>query len=189
MFSRRLVTIAIIVQTLIFATLFMMISSTQQIFDLYFGKSATFPLWFGFIAIVAGTASVANAQLVGRLGMRFLIRNTLNVVAAGSAIMLILLVFGLWPEWAEFPAYVVFSIAIFGTMGLTIGNLNALAMEPLGHIAGMAASVIGAVATVLSVVIAAPVGLAFDGTPVPLATGIFLAFAVARLAMLWLPND
>ncbi|ALG90280.1 MULTISPECIES: MFS transporter [Actibacterium] len=188
-FSRRLVTIAIIVQTLIFATLFMMISSTQQIFDLYFGKSATFPLWFGFIAIVAGTASVANAQLVGRLGMRFLIRNTLNMVAAGSAIMLIFLVFGLWPDWAEFPAYVVFSIAVFGTMGLTIGNLNALAMEPLGHIAGMAASVIGAVATVLSVVIAAPVGLAFDGTPVPLATGIFLAFAIARLAMLWLPND
>ena len=56
--------------------------------------------------------------------------------------------------------------------GLVLGNLNAIALEPMGHIAGMAASVSGAVATVLAVMIAAPLGLAFDGTPLPLALGI-----------------
>jgi MFS transporter, DHA1 family, multidrug resistance protein len=56
--------------------------------------------------------------------------------------------------------------------GLTIGNLNALGLEPVGHIAGMAASVIGAVATVASVLLAAPVGFMFDGTAYPLMAGV-----------------
>ena len=38
--------------------------------------------------------------------------------------------------------------------GLTLGNLNALAMEPVGHIAGIAASVIGALSTVLAACLA-----------------------------------
>ncbi len=57
-------------------------------------------------------------------------------------------------------------------MGLTLGNLNALAMEPLGHIAGMAASVTSAIATVASVLLAVPVGLLFNGTALPLLIGV-----------------
>ena len=52
--------------------------------------------------------------------------------------------------------------------GVTMGNLNAIAMEPMGHIAGMAASVIGSIATVLAAAIAAPIGLLFDGSITPL---------------------
>jgi DHA1 family bicyclomycin/chloramphenicol resistance-like MFS transporter len=52
----------------------------------------------------------------------------------------------------------------------------------MGHIAGMAASVIGSVATVVGVTLAIPVGLLFDGTPIPLAIAIFLESAIA----LWL---
>ena len=66
---------------------------------------------------------------------------------------------------------------IRASTGLVIGNLNAMAMEPVGHIAGMAASVMGALATVVAVVLAVPVGLAFDGTPLPLMAGI-AAFSV-----------
>ncbi len=69
--------------------------------------------------------------------------------------------------------------------GLTIGNLNAQGLEPVGHIAGMAASVIGAISTVLSVVLAAPVGLAFNGTALPLMLGVAtfaaLGFALMRV--------
>ena len=57
-------------------------------------------------------------------------------------------------------------------MGLTMGNLNALAMEPVGHIAGLAASVISSLATVGSVILAIPIGLAFDGTSTPLILGV-----------------
>ncbi len=188
-FTHRRVVIAIVVQTLIFSTLFMVLSSTQQIFDQYFGKGDSFPIWFGLIAVLAGTASVANARLVGRLGMRFLVRVTLGVQLIISSAMLASFGLGLFPTWAAFPAYVAWSVTLFGMMGLTIGNLNALAMQPLGHIAGMAASVIGATSTILAVILAAPVGLAFDGTPVPLAIGAVLAIGSARLLFVMMPDE
>jgi DHA1 family bicyclomycin/chloramphenicol resistance-like MFS transporter len=62
-----------------------------------------------------------------------------------------------------------------------MGNLNALAMEPVGHIAGLAASVISSLATVGSVALAIPVGLAFDGTSTPLLAGTALLVALALL--------
>lgn len=180
--------IATLVQTLIFSVLFMNLSSVQQVFDIHFGRGATFPFWFAFIAIVAGSASFTNAMLVGRLGMRYLIRTTIQGQMILSGAMAAMFWAGLWPAWAEFPAYVLWSITLFGMLGLTIGNLNALAMEPLGHIAGMAASIIGALATVGSVILAVPVGQAFDGTPRPLATGAFLAVAGAVLLLRRLPE-
>ena len=63
--------------------------------------------------------------------------------------------------------------------GVTLGNLNAIAMEPMGHIAGMAASVIGSISTVLAAAIAAPVGLLFDGSIAPLTTGILTMCVLA----------
>jgi len=187
-FADPVARIATFVQTLIFSVLFMFLTSTQQVFDIHFGRAAGFPLWFALIAIIAGGASFMNAMLVGKLGMRFLIRTTLTAQTLISGGMALMFWAGLWPGWAEFPAYIFWSITIFGMLGLTIGNLNALAMEPLGHIAGMAASIIGALATILSALIASPVGQAFDGTPRPLATGAFLAVAAARLMMARLPE-
>ena len=71
-------------------------------------------------------------------------------------------------------------------MGLSMGNLNALAMEPMGHIAGLAASVITSIATVGSVLLAIPVGQLFDGTPVPLLAGVALFIGAALVILrLW----
>jgi DHA1 family bicyclomycin/chloramphenicol resistance-like MFS transporter len=69
-----------------------------------------------------------------------------------------------------------------------LGNLNALAMEPLGHIAGMAASFISGTATLFGTLVCIPVGLMFAGTPVPLATASVVFCAIATLMMLWLRN-
>ena len=63
--------------------------------------------------------------------------------------------------------------------GLTFGNLNALALEPMGHIAGLASSVVGAISTVASVLIAAPIGLLFDGTARPLMVGVLVCTLIA----------
>lgn len=188
-FSYRLVSVAIFVQTLILSCLFMLLNSTQQMFDIYFGRADTFHLWFALIALLSGTASLLNARLVGRLGMRVLVRITMNVQICVSGTMLALFAFGLLPGWAEFPAYIFWSVTVFGMLGLTIGNLNALAMVPLGHIAGLGASVIGATATVLSLVVAVPVGLAFDGTPIPLGIGLLSAIVLARVLFLLMPRE
>jgi DHA1 family bicyclomycin/chloramphenicol resistance-like MFS transporter len=64
--------------------------------------------------------------------------------------------------------------------------LNAIAMEPMGHIAGMAASVMGALSTVAAAVIAAPIGLLFDGTIIPMVGGVLATAGLAFIVMLWM---
>ncbi|HMO71449.1 MAG TPA: multidrug effflux MFS transporter [Paracoccaceae bacterium] len=174
---------AILVQALCFGALFGTLSSTQQIFDTTFGRGAEFPWWFALIALVAGSASLLNASLVVRLGMRRMVIVTLAVQAAVSAAMAGMMVAGAWPPALAFPAYVVWTTSVFFMAGLTLGNLNAIALEPMGHVAGMAASVTGALATVAGVALAAPLGLAFDGTPVPLALGIAVLTALGAVLM------
>ena len=173
---------AIMVQTLVFGLLFATITSVQQVYDLTFGRAESFPLWFGIVALLAGSASFLNARLVVRLGMLWLLRRALAAHLALSLFLLAAWPTGLLPEGARFAAFLVWQVASFALAGLTIGNLNAIAMQPMGHIAGMAASVISAVSTILAVAIAAPIGLAFDGTPVPLLVGTGLCAALA----LWL---
>jgi DHA1 family bicyclomycin/chloramphenicol resistance-like MFS transporter len=186
--TNRVVVIAIAVQTLCFACLFGTISSTQQIFDISFGRAASFPLWFAVIALMSGTASIINASLVVRVGMRAMINWTLRIQILLSLAYLALLTLAALPETELFACHVIWTISVFMLAGLTLGNLNALALEPLGHIAGMAASVSGSLATVLAVAIAAPLGLAFDGTPVPLVAGICVLVGLGAGLMLLMPR-
>lgn len=186
--THRLVVMVIVVMTLAFASLFGVISSTQQVFDQRFGLAETFPRWFALIALVSGLASVLNARLVVRLGMRWMVTATLAFQVVNSGIMVAIFATGLVPEALAFWAYLYWTITVFFMAGLTIGNLNALALEPMGHIAGTAASLVTAMATVLSVAVAAPIGLAFDGTPVPLMGGVFVCVALALPIMLRLPR-
>jgi len=176
------VRIAIAVQTLCLTTLFTSISTIQQLFEVTFDRADEFPLWFFMMAICAGTGSLLNASLVMRLGMRRMISATLGLQIGFTALVLALFLIGL-PEGLRFPVYLVWQTTIFFQAALTLGNINALAMEPLGHVAGMAASVVGALATVGSVILTVPVGLAFDGTPLPLFTGVLVAVSVARFLM------
>ena len=170
---------ATLVQALIFAMMFSALSSVQQIFDLTYGRGDSFPAWFMLVAIAAATSNVLNAWLVRRTGMRLLIRSVLMVQIGFSALMMLLLSTGALPPDVEFGLFVLWIISIFYQLGLSVGNLNALALEPLGHIAGLAASVVAAAATLGSVALAIPVGLAFDGTAVPMAVGVFVMACLA----------
>ncbi len=174
---------AILIQSLIFGALFAMLSSTQPIFDITFGQGDNFPYWFGGISMVTASANVLNARLVMRLGMRRMVHRALIGGLTITGLVLALFAARLLEGAPALAAYVLWQASLFFMIGLTLGNVGAIAMEPMGHIAGMAASVIGAVSTVAAVLIAAPLGLAFDGTPVPLATGIFICLAGALLLM------
>lgn len=181
--SHRTIVITIVVQTLIFGALFATLSSAQPVIDVHFGRAATFPWWFALVALCAGIASPINAFLVGRLGMRYMITATLIGQIIMSTSLLILMMSGTLPDSLAFPAFILWMIGVFAMAGLTLGNLNALALEPVGHIAGMAASVTGSISTVLSVLLAAPLGLAFDGTPLPLIIGVVVFSSIAYLLM------
>ncbi|MDE0968921.1 MAG: multidrug effflux MFS transporter [Octadecabacter sp.] len=173
--------LATFVQTLSMGMLFSVLSSTQQVFDQTYGQGDTFHLWFGGIAIFAASASIINARLVGRLGMRPIIKTMMlaQIFMSSGIIFVVMLEL---PNHIELLFYAIWTISVFFQAGLTLGNLNALAMEPMGHIAGSAASVVTATATVGAAIIAIPVGLSFDGTPLPLTISIFFAACLA----LWL---
>jgi len=180
--AHRVVRLSIAVQTLCFTTLFASISSIQQVFSETFGRAAQFPWWFCMIALIAGSGSFINAALVMRLGMRRLVGFALSVQIVLSAVALALLQTGL-PAGVGFAVFVIWQTGVFLQASLTLGNLNALAMQPLGHIAGMAASVTAGLATVGSVLLTVPVGLAFDGTPLPLLVAVLACVAAGRLLM------
>jgi len=186
--SLRVVRLSIGMQAMLFAALFGTLSQIQSLFDLTFGRGDSFPLWFAGIAIVSGSASFANAQLVVRLGMRRLLRLALIVQVGASTLMALLMMGGLMPEALMFGAFLLWVTGVFFMVGFTLGNINAIAMEPLGHVAGMAASAISALATVAGVALAMPLGLAFDGTAGPLSLGVALLCAVALVLQLRLPE-
>lgn len=186
--GHRVIVTSILVQTLVFGALFGTLSSTQPIFDQTFGRAESFPLWFALIAVLAGSASFVNASLVVRLGMRWLITQTLAAQIVLSGGMALMTGLDLWPTALIFPTYIVWMVSVFAMAGLTLGNLNALALEPVGHIAGMAASVVGALSTVLGVALAAPLGLAFDGTILPLVIGVLVCAAAGFGLMKTLPS-
>ncbi|SFA77129.1 MFS transporter, DHA1 family, bicyclomycin/chloramphenicol resistance protein [Poseidonocella pacifica] len=182
------VRLSIVVQSLAFAMLFTMISSTQQIFDEVFGRGTTFHFWFGGIALCAGSAGFINSQLVVKLGMRKIIKVMFGIEMMISAAMLLIAMSGV-PQEVLFPAYVIWVTSVFFQTGMCVGNLNALAMEPMGHIAGIAASIIAAISTIAAAIIAIPIGLSYNGTIVPIAFGIFLCAALARLVSGFIRRD
>jgi MFS transporter, DHA1 family, multidrug resistance protein len=175
----RIAVISTLCQTLGTACLLAALASQQAIFDQVFGRAGTFALWFGFIALCAASGSLINSRIVMRLGMRRVILVSYLAQVGFTLVILPPLAAGLLPTAIAFPAHVLWSIGVFAMMGLTQGNLSALAMEDLGHVAGLASSMMTAVSTVFAVVLAVPVGLAFNGTPVPLMIGVGLFSAAA----------
>lgn len=178
MFAHRTARLSIFVQTLTFGMLFTVLSTTQQVFDETFGQGDYFHLWFALIAIVAATGSLLNARLVGALGMRAMVKGMYTGQIALTALMIIVASFDA-PYVFAFGSYLVWVIGNFFQVGLTIGNLNALAMEEMGHIAGLAASVIAAVSSVGAVFLAAPAALAYNGTPLPMGIAILVMSCAA----------
>ncbi|MEQ6247978.1 MFS transporter [Sulfitobacter sp. HNIBRBA3233] len=168
MFANRGVRLSILVQTLTMSFLFLTLMLVQPIYDLEYGRASEFPFWFFIVALIAGSASLLNALLVVRFGMVRLV-----TIALGAQVLISASFFALdlgnGPQGFYF--FVFWQTCAFFQAGLTLGNLNALAMEPMGHIAGMAASVIGAVSTVGASMISALIALLIG----PVESGLFLA--------------
>jgi DHA1 family bicyclomycin/chloramphenicol resistance-like MFS transporter len=86
------------------------------------------------------------------------------------------------PPFWPFMAYM---MLCFFCNGLLFSNYNALAMEPMGHIAGVAAAVTGAVSTLVALVTGTLIGRAYDGTVIPLIAGFALLGLAALLITEW----
>ncbi|MBT8154404.1 multidrug effflux MFS transporter [Epibacterium ulvae] len=182
LFTHPVARTSILIQALAMGMLFSMLTSIQQIYGEIFDRAATFPYWFALVALVSGLGSILNAKLVPRFGMRAIVVFGLWGQCAFSFVMLALSL-SLPSDQIPFAFFVIWQCSIFLMIAAAMGNLNAMAMEPVGHIAGLAASVIAAISTVLGVLFATPVGQMFDGTLRPMATGVFMMACIAALIM------
>lgn len=165
---------------LIFGCLFGFLNSAQQIYQGIYGLGALFPLAFSASAIFIAVASFTNSRIVERLGMRRLSHLALAAFAGLAGILCVIaLIDG---GHVPFAVFFVLSLLMFSLFGFIGTNFNALAMEPLGSVAGTGASVLGCVQTFLGGLFGATVGYAFDGTVLPLSVG-FLVLSLSSLAI------
>ena len=135
------------------------------------------------MALLSGSGTVLNARYVVRLGMRRIVVAAYWMQVVVSGVMVVLVFGGLLPEALRFPAFFSWAVSVFFMAGVTFGNLNAMALQRKGHVAGMAASVVGAVSTLGAVLIAAPVGQLYDGTVRPILLATLVCSAAAALLM------
>jgi DHA1 family bicyclomycin/chloramphenicol resistance-like MFS transporter len=173
-FSLGMVRISMLTMVFAYAMLFLSILMVQQIFDQFYGRADSFPRWFALVAGLSASASFLNSMIVMRLGMRRLISAALRIQIFWSLGMLVLYAQGLMAGNLGFALFIFWIFGLFFQAGMTLGNLTALAMEPLGHIAGTAASVTSAVATLGSILLASMAGQFFDGTPLVMLIAIFV---------------
>lgn len=172
-----------LVMTLGFGQMFALLSSAQQLYVETYNTGDSFPLWFAAMALLSGSGTILNARYVMRLGMRRIVIAAYAMQVLVSGTMLIFLLSDILPAWLRFPAFFLWSVSVFFMAGVTFGNLNAMALQRMGHVAGMAASVIAAVSTIGAVAIAAPVGLLYNGTALPIVLATLICSWLALMLM------
>lgn len=171
-----------IASTFIFGALFGFINSAQQIYVGIYELGNWFAVAFAGVALFMALSSFVNARLVGRFGMRRLSHWSLLGFIAINAVWLAGQVLG--PQPMPFPIFIVlFALAMF-QFGWIGSNFNSLAMEPLGHVAGTASSVLGFMGTVGGALIGAAIGQAYDGTALPMVAGFFVVSVIGLVFVL-----
>jgi DHA1 family bicyclomycin/chloramphenicol resistance-like MFS transporter len=184
MFAIKLVRISVYALITCYSVLFVTLLLVQQAFEQVFQMGGTFVYWFAAASICVGISSIFNSHLVMRYGMRLLTEYATYLLIATSMISLLTEILAPAPTPLHFVVFYVWLMSIFVMIGFSIGNLTALAMEPLGHIAGTAASTINALATFGGVIYATLVGQQFNATLLPMIIGVLMA-TLLTFAMVW----
>lgn len=186
-FSRVLVAFKVVVTTrlsigyciammLMMGPLFGYLGSVQQIFADIFNAPTLFSVYFAITAISMAMASFVNSRIVERLGTRLVSHSALCAMLLVSSLGLLIALTGN----QTLISFVVLQSALMFCFGLTAPNFGAMAMEPVGHVAGTASSVQGCITTVGAALLGFGIGQAFNGTTVPLilAFGVFAALSL-----------
>jgi DHA1 family bicyclomycin/chloramphenicol resistance-like MFS transporter len=142
------------------------LSSSQQIFQVQYQLQLLFPLYFGILAVSIGCASLVNARLC-LLSFSFL------------------LCAWYFDGHPHLNLLMLYLLPLFFCFGILFGNLNALAMEPLGRIAGLGSAVVGSISTLISAFFGVIVADTYNATVLPLVLGFALLGAAGLLVMRW----
>ncbi|MCJ8345005.1 MFS transporter, partial [bacterium] len=157
------------------------LTSSQQIFQVQYNLGDKFSLYFGVLALVLGVSSYFNSKLVMKYRIEKICLFALLTISASSLIFLIFTI--TLPSQPHLYLVMLYLSIVLFCLGLTFGNFNTLAIEPLGHIAGVANSVISSVQTFISVGLGTGIGYLYDGTVIPLTVG-FLSLSLLSSILL-----
>jgi DHA1 family bicyclomycin/chloramphenicol resistance-like MFS transporter len=155
------------------------LNSSQQIFQVQFGTGKMFTVYFGVLALVFGVASLFNSQLVEKWGMHYISKRAVWAIIISSGLFLGLHALCGIQLWM----FMIYASVLFFAFGLIFGNVNAMAMEPMGHVAGIASAIIGSVSSIISMVIGTAIGQMYNNTLIPVTTG-FLVMTILALFLM-----
>ncbi|MCB0651802.1 MAG: multidrug effflux MFS transporter [Saprospiraceae bacterium] len=161
------------------------LSSAQQIFQEQYNLGDKFPLVFALLALSIGVASLVNSKMVMIFGMdkmTFWSLAGFTVLSVIAAVLFTIFSHQNPPLWM----FMVFLIALLFCTGILFGNLNALAMRPLGHVAGLGSTVVGFVSTLISVPLGISIGRYIEQTALPLVLGFAFSGLISMIIFLWL---
>ncbi len=178
--SNRTTVIYMTCMGLCFGSFIGYLGASQQIFQDQFKVGETFSLYFGALALVFGASSFANSFFVSRFPMRTICMSAMGAVVGIS--VLFLAVHGLVAV-VTLPMFLVYAAVVFFAFGMMFGNLNAIAMEPMGDVAGMASALIGATSSLIALLLGTAIGQLYDNTLVPIITGFMVLGTIAWLLM------
>lgn len=154
------------------------VSSAQQIFVEEFGMGDRFTYLFAACAFAMGVASFANSRLVERLGTRLISQAAVLGLIALSVGHIAVILTGV----ESLVSYMLLQALSMTCIGLCGSNFGAMAMEPVGQIAGTASSIQGFITSVGAVIVGSLIGQSYNGTTLPLAIG-YLGIGVAVLGV------
>ncbi|HMH26962.1 MAG TPA: multidrug effflux MFS transporter [Steroidobacteraceae bacterium] len=150
-----------------FGTIMAYVGMVAQIFSEVFHRPKLMPSMFALCAIFMGMSAYLNSRIVERLGMRLISHTALLLFIAVTGLHVLVAALGLERIWT----FVVLQSLTMATFSLSVSNFGAMAMEPMGSIAGIAASLQGFISTFSGALVGILIGEQFNGTTVPLAAG------------------
>jgi DHA1 family bicyclomycin/chloramphenicol resistance-like MFS transporter len=163
----------------LFGGLMSYISSSEQLYHEVYATGDWFALWFAGAAVAMSLSNIINSRLVERLGMRVLSHGALIAFVIVSAIHTVIALQGPVP----FPLFYSLMIIAFFAVGFQGPNYNAIAMEPLGALAGSGAALIGFASSFVSASIGGLIARQFDGTVTPIVAGHFVLGSAALITL------
>ena len=166
--------------TIMFGSLLSYVGMVQQIFADIFHRASWMPGVFALCAVSMGVAAYMNSRIVERIGMRVVSHSALLVFIGVTAVHAVIAALGLERLWS----FVLLQAATMVCYALTASNFGAMAMEPVGAVAGVGASLQGFITTLGGALLGAAIGRLFDGSTLPLAGGALCSGLAALLLVL-----
>src|SRR6516225_956291 len=165
---------------LLFGALISYVSMMPQIFGSVFHHASWMPTMFALCAGSMGIASLLNSRIVEHYGMRRISHSALMCYLGVTAVHFTVAFMG----FESVPSFVVLQSLAMGSFALVAPNFGALAMEPLGAVAGVGASVQGFVTTCGGAVVASVIGRQFADSTVALTAGALVCGLLCLLVVL-----